>query len=171
VALKLAARRPELVRRLVLAAAAGISSATRVAEAFLTFAALVRPARRFGRGAEQIAASPFLRRLVFGPFTVSDHLSLSDRSVRGFLRGPPLHSDVWSAARALARDDPRRDLHRVTCPVLCLSGARDEQVPIDDAIEYARRLRAPLRTIADCGHLLIGERPEACADAIERFLA
>ena len=123
----------------------------------------------FNLGAERVAAA--LRRLVFGPFTVSDHLSLSDRSVRGFLLGPPLHSDVWSAARALAADDPRRDLHRVTCPVLCLWGARDRQVPIDDAIEYARRLRAPLRTIADCGHVLIGERPEACADAIERFLA
>jgi pimeloyl-ACP methyl ester carboxylesterase len=28
-----------------------------------------------------------------------------------------------------------------------------------------------LRVIADCGHLLIGERPDACADAIESFLA
>jgi pimeloyl-ACP methyl ester carboxylesterase len=43
-------------------------------------------------------------------------------------------------------------------------------VPIDDGFEYARRLRAPLRTIADCGHLLIGERPEACAHAIGEFL-
>jgi hypothetical protein len=24
--------------------------------------------------------------------------------------------------------------------------------------------------IADCGHLLIGERPDACAEAIETFL-
>jgi pimeloyl-ACP methyl ester carboxylesterase len=38
-------------------------------------------------------------------------------------------------------------------------------------MEYARRLRAPLRAIADCGHLLIGERPEAVVDAVERFLA
>ena len=37
-------------------------------------------------------------------------------------------------------------------------------------MEYARRLRAPLRAVADCGHLLIGERPEAVADAVERFL-
>jgi pimeloyl-ACP methyl ester carboxylesterase len=43
-------------------------------------------------------------------------------------------------------------------------------VPIDDAFEFARRLRAPLRTIADCGHLLVGERPDACADAIGAFL-
>jgi len=42
---------------------------------------------------------------------------------------------------------------------------------VDDAFEYARRLGAPLRVIADCGHLLVGERPDACADAIERFVA
>ena len=75
-----------------------------------------------------------------------------------------------SAARALVRGDPRPDLHRVACPVLCLWGARDLQVPVDDAFQYARRLRAPLRVIADCGHLLIGERPDACAAAVEAFL-
>jgi len=52
-----------------------------------------------------------------------------------------------------------------------LWGARDNQLPIEDAFDYARRLQAPLRVIADCGHLLIGERPDACADAIETFLA
>src|SRR5919199_261789 len=45
VVLRLAARRPELVRRLVLAAAAGISSGTRAAEFFLTFFGLVQPGR------------------------------------------------------------------------------------------------------------------------------
>jgi pimeloyl-ACP methyl ester carboxylesterase len=38
-------------------------------------------------------------------------------------------------------------------------------------MEYARRLRAPLRVIADCGHLLIGERPDAVIAAVRRFLA
>jgi pimeloyl-ACP methyl ester carboxylesterase len=54
----------------------------------------------------------------------------------------------------------------VRCPVLVLWGARDNQLPVGDAFDYARRLRARLRVIADCGHLLIAERPEACADAI-----
>jgi pimeloyl-ACP methyl ester carboxylesterase len=43
-------------------------------------------------------------------------------------------------------------------------------VTVADAFEYARRLRAPLRLIADCGHLLIGERPDVCAAAVEAFL-
>jgi pimeloyl-ACP methyl ester carboxylesterase len=29
----------------------------------------------------------------------------------------------------------------------------------------------PLRTIAGCGHLLIGERPDACLAAIADFIA
>jgi pimeloyl-ACP methyl ester carboxylesterase len=37
-------------------------------------------------------------------------------------------------------------------------------------MEYARRLGAPLRTIAGCGHLLIGERPDACLAAIGDFV-
>jgi len=77
---------------------------------------------------------------------------------------------LFERQRALVRDDPRADLEGVRCPSLVLWGARDRQVPIGDAFDYARRLRAPCRTIADCGHLLIGERPEAVADAIESFL-
>jgi pimeloyl-ACP methyl ester carboxylesterase len=80
-----------------------------------------------------------------------------------------MHSDALSAGLALAGDDPRQDLDRVRCPVLVLWGARDRQVPIADGFEYARRLRAPLRVIADCGHLLIGERPDVCARAVLEF--
>jgi pimeloyl-ACP methyl ester carboxylesterase len=43
-------------------------------------------------------------------------------------------------------------------------------VPLRDAFEYARRLDAPLRVIADCGHLLIGERPRAVGAALAEFL-
>jgi len=89
--------------------------------------------------------------------------------VHGFLRGPTLHTDAIGAGLALAADDPRRDLDRVRCPVLVLWGGRDRQVPVEDGFEYARRLRAPLRVIADCGHLLIGERPDVCARAALEF--
>ena len=50
-------------------------------------------------------------------------------------------------------------------------GARDPQVRVDDAFEYARRLGAPLRVVAGAGHLVVAERPEACLDAIRAFLA
>ena len=169
VALRLAERHPRLVRRLVLAAAAGISSSTRLAEISIALVGILQPGKLAGRRVDRIAGSPRLRRLVFGRFEVANPELLSDGAVHGFLRGPALHTDAIGAGLALARDDPRRDLDRVQCPVLVLWGGRDRQVPVEDGFEYARRLRAPVRVIADCGHLLIGERPDVCARATLEF--
>ena len=169
VALRLAERHPELVRRLVLAAAAGISSSTRRTELTIAFLGLVQPGRIAGRRVDRIAGSRGLRRAVFGLFEVSNPDLLTERAVHGFLRAPLMHTDAIGAGLALVADDPRRDLDRVRCPVLVLWGARDRQVPLEDGFEYARRLRAPLRVIADCGHLLIGERPDVCARAALEF--
>jgi pimeloyl-ACP methyl ester carboxylesterase len=169
VALRLAERHPALVRRLVLAAAAGISSSTRLSEIAILLAGIVQPARLAGRRADHVARSPRLRKLLFGGLEVANPDLLTERAVHGFLRGPTMHTDVLNAGLALVADDPRQDLDRVRCPVLVLCGARDGQVPLADAFEYARRLRAPLRVIADCGHLLIGERPDVCARAVLEF--
>jgi pimeloyl-ACP methyl ester carboxylesterase len=171
IALRLAIRRPELVSGLVLAGAAGISSGRRRARYALTVSGIVKPGRKIAPHRARVARSSFLKRLVFGRWGASDPPALSPELAEAFLAGPAQHSDTVSAAKALVRDDPRPDLDRVRCPSLVLWGARDHQLPIEDAFDYARRLRAPLRVIADCGHLLIGERPDACADAIERFLA
>lgn len=169
-ALRLAVRRPEHVRAIVLAASAGIRSATREAERYLAVAAFLRPTTRYSRHRRAIANSRLLRNLVFGYFGASDPAAMPEGAVHGFLAPLRTHTDTASARRALVRDDPRLDLDRVRCPVLLLWGARDNQVTVADAYEYARRLRAPLRMIADCGHLLIGERPDACAAAIDEFL-
>jgi pimeloyl-ACP methyl ester carboxylesterase len=171
ITLRLAIRRPELVSALVLAGAAGISSGTRQARYALTMTGLIKPGKRIAPYRRRVARSPLLKTLVFGRWGASDPPAFPPAIAEAFLSGPARHTDTVSAAKALVRDDPRSDLDRVRCPVLLLWGARDHQLPIDDAFDYARRLRAPLRAIADCGHLLIGERPEACADAIESFLA
>jgi pimeloyl-ACP methyl ester carboxylesterase len=169
VALRLAERHPRLVRSVVLAAAAGISSSTRLAEITIALAGIVQPGKLAGRRVERVARSRRLRNLVFGSFEVANPDLLSERAVHAFLRGPALHTDALGAGLALAADDPRADLEGVRCPVLVLWGARDRQVPLEDGFEYARRLGAPLRVIADCGHLLIGERPDVCARAVLEF--
>ena len=69
----------------------------------------------------------------------------------------------------MVADDPRPELARLRCPALVLWGAADTQLPLDDAFEYARRLRAPLRIVADCGHLVIGERPAAVLDGVRHL--
>src|SRR5918996_2195461 len=170
VALRTALRWPDDVFAVVLAASAGIASSTRVAQLWLAFAGKAKPGRRISAYRSHVARRRLLRYAVFGHWGASDPEALTDRAVEGLLAGPELHADTLSAARALVLEDPRQDLHGNRCPCLLVWGARDHQVPIDDAFEYARRLRAPLRAIADCGHLLVAERPEACAAAIEDFL-
>ena len=170
VALRLALRRPAAVRALLLASAAGISSGTRTREAAVTTLVFARPARLIAPIRRLVARLEWLRYPVFGFFLVSDPPALSAAAVEGFLAGPVLHTDVLSAGRALVADDPRIDLGEVRCPCLVLAGARDRMVPVGDAVEYARRLRAPLRIVPDCGHLVIGERPDACVEAIAELL-
>jgi pimeloyl-ACP methyl ester carboxylesterase len=171
VGLRAALRRPEAVTGLVLAAAAGISSATRVGEATVTLLSVVQPGRLVGRRARSVSRSRLGRTLAFGWWGVADPAGFDPEMAEAFLLGPPQHTDTVSAGRALVASDPRSDLDRVRCPCLCLWGARDNWVPLKDGMEYARRLRAPLRTISDCGHLLIGERPTAVVRAVRDFVA
>ena len=170
VALRLAVRRPEAVGAIVLAGAAGISSGRRLAQAAVTVVGLVRPGRVAAHARNPVSARPRLRALAFGRWGVCDARGLSRAAARGFLEPQLLHTDVRSAGRALLAEDPRTDLHLVRSPCLVLWGACDRMVPVADGFEYARRLRAPLRVIAGCGHLLIGERPDACLEAIGSFL-
>jgi pimeloyl-ACP methyl ester carboxylesterase len=171
IALRAAVRRPEAVSGVVVAAGAGISSAARISEATLTVLGLVRPGRVLGRRAHAVSHSRLGRRLAFGWWGVSDPDGFDPEMAEAFLLGPPQHTDTLTPGRALVASDPREDLDRVSCPCLCLWGANDNWVPLRDGFEYARRLRAPLRAIADCGHLLIGERPGAVVDAVCAFLA
>jgi pimeloyl-ACP methyl ester carboxylesterase len=170
IALRAAANRPEAVSGVVVAAGAGISSSTRVGEATVTLLGVVRPGRLLGRRAHAVAHSRLGRTLSFGWWGVADPGAFDPEMAEAFLAGPPQHSDTLSAGKALVASDPRVDLDRVTCPCLCLWGAQDNWVPLQDGMEYARRLRAPLRVIADCGHLLIGERPDAVVRAVRDFL-
>ena len=166
VALRLAQQRPELVRGLLLLAPAGIASGTRLARHIVSLTGVLRPGRWVAPFRHRYAERLWYRRALFRPWFVADPHALSPRATLGFLEGPLEHADTRTAGRAMVLDDPRAELERVRCPVLVLWGARDPQLPVDDAFEYARRLRAPLRLVADCGHLVIGERPEACLDAL-----
>jgi pimeloyl-ACP methyl ester carboxylesterase len=170
VALRVAARHPHVVRGLVLAGCAGIGSGTRRSQRALMLAALIKPGKRISRRRRIVARQPLLKRLAFGLVAVADPLALDPVAAEGFLAGAGLYTDARTASDALGRTDPRIDLERVRCPALVLHGARDAQVPLRDGFEYARRLGAPLRVIADCGHLLIGERPGAVVDAVCEFL-
>ena len=170
IALRLAVSRPERVTALALVAAAGIVSVSRRAEIWLAVTGALRPARVMTRFRGTFARRPRLRWLPFGLWGAVDPPALAPEGVLGFLEGPSQHTDVGMAGRALLRDDPRPDLDHVRCPVLLLWGSRDRLVPLVDGFEYARRLRAPIRTLPAAGHLLVGEQPHACAAILVDFL-
>jgi pimeloyl-ACP methyl ester carboxylesterase len=171
VSLRAAVLRPEAVTGVVLAAAAGIASASRLGQVTVTLIGVARPGRVFGRRRRRVSRSRAGRTLAFGWWGVADPAGLDPEMAEAFLAGPMRHTDTLTAGKALVVSDPRADLHRITCPCLCLWGTNDNWVPLADGMEYARRLRAPLRTIADCGHLLIGERPDAVVRAVSEFVA
>ena len=166
-----AIRRPAAVTGLVLAAAAGISSSTRSGELTVTWIGRLRPERLVMPYRRRVTRSRRGRTLAFGWWGVADPAGFDPAMAEAFIAGTAGHTDTQTAGAALLRSDPRHDLDRVGCPCLCLWGASDNWVPLADGMEYARRLRAPLRMIADCGHLLIGERPDAVLAAVGEFLA
>jgi pimeloyl-ACP methyl ester carboxylesterase len=166
VALRLARSRPELVRALLLVSPAGIATTTRLVQAIVLASATVRPGRAVARFRHRWAERTWYRRALFRPWFVSDADALSARATHGLLVAQRLHADTKIAGRAMIADDPREHLSEISCPTVVLWGARDPQLPLEDAFEYARRLRAKLRLVADCGHLVIVERPSACLDAL-----
>jgi pimeloyl-ACP methyl ester carboxylesterase len=171
IALRVAHARPDLVRALLLIAPAGIATRSRVLQVVVMVSAVVRPGRLVAPLRYRLAPRTWYRRALFRPWFVSDPASLSPRATVGFLDGTQGRLDLRTASRAMIADDPRLDLEHVACPTIVLWGARDPQLPLDDAFEYARRLRAKLRVVADCGHLVIGERPGACLAALEELAA
>jgi pimeloyl-ACP methyl ester carboxylesterase len=170
VALRLAVSRPEAVSSLALVAPAGIVSTTRRAALWLGLTGFLKPAKRVSRFRRAIARRPWLRLPVFGYWGADQPRALSSEAVLGLLEGPSRHTDVDTAGRALARDDPRPDLDRVRCKTLLLWGARDRLVPLSDGFEYARRLRCPIRMLPAAGHLVVGEYPGLCAEILSDFL-
>lgn len=166
VAVWLAARRPDLVRGLLLVAASGIGTRTRRARVSVAVSTLLRPGRLVAPLGPRFSRRGWFRSAVLRPFFVADGRAVSERAARGFLAELSAHTDTRAAARAMVADDVRQAFPSVRCPGLVLWGARDRQLSLDDAFAFSRGLGAPLRIVADCGHLLIGERPDAVADAV-----
>lgn len=166
VALRLAQSRPELVRGLLLVSPAGIATSTRVAHAIVLVSATIRPGRLVAPLRHRYAGRSWYRRALFRPWFVADPVALTPRATLGLLDAQRDHTDTKTAAHAMLADDPRRDLGAISCPAVVLWGARDAQLPVGDAFEYARRLGAKLRLVADCGHLVIVERPAAVLDSL-----
>jgi pimeloyl-ACP methyl ester carboxylesterase len=168
VALTLAARRPNLIRRLLLAAPAGLQRRP------------VVPSRLLGTGAEQLFAlrrrlAPLTdlawgRRLLLA-FAADDGARLSPAQARMMVEASAAASRIAPALAAVAQADVRPLLTVTPAPLGLIWGERDRAVPPGLADDI-RRLRpdAQLEVITGAGHVPMVEAPDPFAGAVARLL-
>ena len=139
---QLAARKPDLVRRLVLVAPAGIPFG--------------RPTIGYGLPLFEAlrTAAPHFRRVL-----IAD----AARAGPATLLTGGLHA---------TRSDVRRELASISAPTLILWGGRDPVLPATLAEQWQLRLpHAEVTMLPDAGHVPMVDAPEAVADALRAFLA
>jgi pimeloyl-ACP methyl ester carboxylesterase len=168
VALSLAARAPGAIRRLVLVAPAGLRPMpAAAARAFGAFAARAIPLRRSGA---PLADFGLGRRLLMTPGT-ADPVSIPAADVRAMLAASRGATRIAEALSTVASADVRPLLAKLPVHVGAVWGARDRIVP-PGGIKTLQAVRpeAPIATVPDAGHILMMERPEAFASALEEVL-
>lgn len=163
---RLAERRPAAVRGLLLIGPSGVTRLGPLTGALALLGTLLRPGAAIAPLGGRLAGRAWFRRAVFRPLLVADPVGLSGRAVAGFFAEMREHRDVRTARRALVADTGLGEQGPFACPAIVLWGADDAIVPVAHGVLLARRTGAPLRVIADCGHVPIGERPAAVVDAI-----
>jgi pimeloyl-ACP methyl ester carboxylesterase len=162
---------PDLVRKLVLVSAAGVSHARMMRE----------PAEAAGRMAR--AATPLLLKNHQRAFRrprlrnqMLRHVAHRPSQMRpelvweianGGLNAP----GIVAAIRGLAGYDILDRLDDVGIPTLIVWGRNDLIVPVSDALEYQRLIRnSELVIFERCGHIPMAERPVRFNRLLDRFL-
>jgi pimeloyl-ACP methyl ester carboxylesterase len=163
-------RSAESFERLVLAAAAGISTSQMWSGPALTAArmsAVIFPA--FLRLHDQILRRPGMRLRFFGG-VFHNPLKLRMELLYEFYNGAGADGFL-PAVRGLVGYDFLDRLAEVETPTLIVWGRNDRIVPPADSAGYGRRLRNSRTVIYDrCGHCPMAERPVRFNRDLERFL-
>lgn len=169
IALTLARRHPERVRRLILSAPAGFRTRPRpLAQALGAVAPALLRGRRIIGG--PLVQSPTARRaLLWG--ALHDARGISATRARSMLEASRGASRLGEATEAALQADLASDLEALDCPVGLIWGERDPLMPeaTTDAIR-SHRPDAPVEVIPDAGHVVQLERPEQFAEAVDRLL-
>jgi 3-oxoadipate enol-lactonase len=161
IALQMAIRHPDLASRLVLAnCGAAFSETGRQA-----FHAMAAAAKANGLAAIVDTA---MRRLFTADFQAQNPALMAER------RAAFLCSDAatfQTACHSLASLDLRRDIHRISIPVLVLVGENDEATPPPMSVELASLLTdARLCILPGCAHVPQLQMPEVFLAAVEEFI-
>jgi pimeloyl-ACP methyl ester carboxylesterase len=170
VALVLAQRHPDRVRRLILAAPAGLARhrdpipalAGRAGGALIAARRIAGPA---------LAGNGLTRRLFLAGL-VADARAVPAHDARRMVRGSEGSRRICAAIAAVAGVDLRPRLAELAVPVAFLWGERDRVVPLA-ALEQLRTLvpGAPAEVIPGAAHVPQLERPREFAAAVDRLLS
>jgi pimeloyl-ACP methyl ester carboxylesterase len=170
IAILLAARHPERVRRLVLVAPAGLAALPRVAAGLLgAVAAPFAVARR--TLATPLAGSAFVRRLALAG-VARDGARVPTEHARAVLASSAGATRIGPGLASAANADLRDALASVRAPLGLVWGEHDPVIP-PRRIEVIRRARPEVRlsVVPDTAHAPMLERPEAFCAALEDVLA
>lgn len=162
-AVRVAARRPELVSHLVL-----IGAFVRAARVSPVMKALMRV---LFTGPWRVRAWAWYYGTLF-PGRKPDDFAAYRRALVRNLAEPGRFESVRAL---LFRDEPsvEEELGRVRAPTLALMGSKDPDFadPAAEAAWIAAQARGEAAVLEGCGHYPFSERPDATAERIVRFLA
>lgn len=164
VAARVAARRPELVRSLILLATqAGPEDPRKIKN--------YRVLNLAARAGAMRPASAAVMRVMFGATFLHDHARRAERQIYQ-RRLQALPRQIYRAVNGvLARDPVERELPRIKAPTLVLHGAQDAAIPTAKSLAMAQSIPdARHREIPDAGHTLTLEAPHRVNQAMEEFL-
>lgn len=168
ISIVLAAAHPQLVRRLVLVAPAGLRPFPAAFSNLLAASADAVLAAR--RGAAQLTDTWWGRRLLLA-LTAADPTELPPTLARQMVEASAAATRTAPALATITSTDLRPTLARTRMPLGAIWGEADRTVPIralDDLLEA--RPDARVVRIADAGHVPMVERPKAFIAALQGLI-
>jgi pimeloyl-ACP methyl ester carboxylesterase len=171
VSAELAIERPELVERLVLVAAAGVSQMDVAKQPVIAAAKAIALATTMD--AARLRATARRRRLRHAALAfVARHPAglKSDLAFEGFMSGTG-RPGFEPALRANLEYDFRDRLPDIGCPTLVIWGEKDLIIPVRDADKFVELIEGSRKLVMeDTGHVAMAERPVTFNDHLEEFL-
>jgi pimeloyl-ACP methyl ester carboxylesterase len=171
VSAELAIQRPELVERLVLVAAAGVSQMDVAKQPVIAAAKAIALATTMDVARLRATARRSRLRHAALAFVARHPAGLKgDLAFEGFMSGTG-RPGFEPALRANLEYDFRDRLPDIGCPTLVVWGEKDLIIPLRDADKFVELIEGSRKIVMeDTGHVSMAERPVTFNDHLEEFL-
>jgi pimeloyl-ACP methyl ester carboxylesterase len=172
VSAEVAIQAPEIVERLLLVSAAGISQREHNAEVVLRVGRWLAFVTRSSTAQRRwYAARPALRHWILATIVRHPTKIAADTAFEGLMKGSSKPGFVDALRTCLKYDFVDR-LPEIGCPTLVVWGKNDMIIPVRDADKYVELIHGSHKVVLeDTGHVPMLERPVTFNDQLEEFLA